>query len=139
MKKVIICTIILIVFIVSFFLVRYFSVNPYQKRIECTNISLNHLRGSIENYKQKEGHFPESLSELKQYYENNDNYSFRKENKEYISFEQGSEQEHKSLNGKGGWCYNKETGSLIVNINKPLKDYFEKYYYFNRNEIPSEW
>ena len=76
---------------------------------------------------------------MKQYFENKENYSYRSPNKEYISSEEGSDQEHNTLNGKGGWYYNKETGVLVININKPLKSCFKKYYYRNRNQIPSEW
>lgn len=138
MKKVIISVVAVVVFILSFVLVRYFSVNPYKKRILWTRVSLNLLRGGIESYKNEVGEFPGSLSEMKDYYDNHDSYTFKLRN-EYISCEEGLSKEYSLLNGEGGWYYNKETGEITVNIDKPLKDCFEHYYYSNRNEIPSEW
>ena len=139
MKKVVFCIVAVIVFVFTFILIRYFSVNPYQLRLSSTCVSLVHLRGSLKHYKEEVGEFPESLTEMEQHYDGHDSYSF-KLNKEYISsYEEGSNQEFNTLNGKGGWYYNKETGEIVINIDKPLKSCFDHYYYSNRNEVPADW
>lgn len=139
MKKVLITVIAIVVFILSFILVRYFRVNPHQFYLNSTHLSLVYLRGHIDSYKEETGEYPESLLEMKQYFEGKPDYSYRNPNKEHISSQEGSEQESDILNGEGGWYYDKETGEIAININKPLKDCFGYYYYSNRNEIPSEW
>ena len=59
--------------------------------------------------------------------------------KEWISSDDGDRRESGALDGSGGWYYNRETGELRVNLNRPLKDYAKHYYRLDRNERPCDW
>lgn len=122
-----------------FISLRYYNSDPYGKRKEGTWLSRASLQSSILKYKELMGRYPESLKEIKAYTQGNDAFHLRSETKEYISVEEGSDEEHSVLNGEGGWYYNKETGEVKVNLTKPLKYYFEHYYMLDREAIPSEW
>jgi hypothetical protein len=58
---------------------------------------------------------------------------------EYISNENGETKESATLDNKGGWYYNKDTGEVKLNLTKPLKSYLPFYFGPYRNEVPSEW
>ncbi len=115
--------------------------DPYNKEIEWTSISLQLIRENIQKFKQTNQRYPVSLDELNNHIKNDEKNLFHKrDNKEFISDRNGCSEEHVILDGKGGWFYNKQTGEIKININKPLKTFFEKYYYLpSRNKIPSEW
>ncbi|AQT67207.1 hypothetical protein STSP2_00350 [Anaerohalosphaera lusitana] len=118
-----------------------FLRDPYSKRIEWTTISLHLIRDNIQTFKDVNQRYPTSLKELSTQVKIDENGLFHKrENKEYISSKNGCDDEYSVLNNKGGWYYNKQTGEIKININKPLKKCFKDYYYLpSRNRVPSEW
>lgn len=142
MKKVALVLSSIIVFALVFFIVRYFNCNPYAKRIEWTRISLGAIRNDISLFYKENGVYPDSLLEIKELLKHKDDSRFSfsaRENKEYLSSEEGSFSESTILSNEGGWFYDSKTGQLKINLNKPLHTYFPHYYYGNRNKIPAEW
>lgn len=127
-----------IIFFAVFYILRYYSNNPYQKRMEWTLISLNAIRYDISIFHNKYGRWPESLLEIKEQSQKEDK-PISRENKEYLSCQEGNNSEATELNNKGGWYYDPKNGKVKINLNKPLHTYFSNYYYLNRNKIPSEW
>jgi len=142
MKKVFLCIGALFVFIGVFCGVRFFSNNPYQKRIEYTGISLAAIRYDISLFHKQHDRYPISLSEIKETSLKGVDTKMRYSNrdyKEYLSSEEGSSHEFKELNNKGGWYYNPDNGQVKVNLTGPLHTYLSHYYYQGRYQIPSEW
>jgi hypothetical protein len=112
----------------------------YPTRVLWTRQSLEHIRASIECFKETEGRYPTSSAELHDRGGEKGKIQVLPEHrKEYISQQTGVEQEHSQLDGGGGWYYNSNMGEIRVNLTKPLKNYFKIYLRGDRNEIPSEW
>lgn len=132
---------ILILACVFYYAIVLFTSDPYFKRLALSLSSLKCIRSNIELYKQEQGNYPQTLKDLQEYASQVDSEGyFNRENKEYISTVTGNDKEFSTLNDKGGWYYNKESGEVRINITQPLKHYFKKDLNFSRrNKIPSEW
>ncbi len=119
------------------------STRAAPKQYQWTLISLQHLRSGIQLFKNENGRYPETLSELNTLYRNNgDVKSVYSENMEFISNIKGCNIEYGILNGEGGWYYNSKIGEIRVNLTKPLKEYFNFKDCSNitmRYRIPSDW
>jgi type II secretory pathway pseudopilin PulG len=130
--------IVVLVFVASFFLVRYSTADSINQNKWQSETALSYLRDKIRQYHQVTGEFPSSLAEM-------ENYFVRKTGErwgpsmEYISAGQGSKRESAVLDGSGGWYYSRETGELRINLTGPLKSYFRYYYRQDRNEQPCDW
>jgi hypothetical protein len=109
-------------------------------RIRGVRASLILIRSLIKTYNDSKGKYPESIAELQKYEESEQkNYqlkiiitTFRWKGKYGI-------QEFNEINGNGGYYYNKTTGEVKVNLNKPVKHYLKFYFGKYRNEIPADW
>ena len=103
-----------------------------------TKNHLSIIRINIKTFMDITGKYPESLSEIRDCGKNDPHLptiAF----KEYISNKTGVSSEHETLNGKGGWFYDKNTGQLRVNVTKPVKEYLKIYFGKERNQVPSNW
>ncbi|MCK4998775.1 MAG: hypothetical protein KAS23_04540 [Anaerohalosphaera sp.] len=142
LKKAIVLFVAIVLLVSVFFGTRYLNSNPYEKRIEWTQISLIAVRYDISLFYEKYGRYPDSFSEIKQVSINIDDTEkgfSERQYKEYISCEEGETAEVNKLDNSGGWFYNPENGEVKINLTESLHTYFPNYYYFNRNQIPSEW
>ena len=85
--------------------------------------------------------YPNTLSEIKELANAEDKGKFKyslRENKEFLSSEQGCDSEYNVLNNEGGWFYNPNDGRVKINLNKPMHTYFSNYFYKGRNTVPSD-
>lgn len=122
-------------------LVAHDSYTSYDvKRIGWTFAMLNRARGDIEKVKRLTGEYPDSLLELRKFGEQNPDAGIRKKQfREYISRKEGCSTECSSLNNKGGWYYDKNSGQIRVNLTTPVNRYLRLYFGKERNEIPADW
>ncbi len=132
---------ILILGYVCYFAIILFTGDPYYKRLALSISSLECIRSNLELYKQEQGNYPQTLKDLQEYVSQVDSEGyFNRENKEYISIMTGNYTEFNTLNGEGGWYYNKENGEVRINITQPLKNYFKNDLKFSRrNKVPADW
>lgn len=125
------------IFFLVFFSIRLFNPRRYAWRIEQAQIGLHRTRSQLNAFKENEGRYPDTLAELHRNCVENDRGPAL--TPELFSCEEGSNDESSVLNGKGGWCYNKETGEVKINLTRPLKDYLSCYVGRYRNQAPCEW
>jgi hypothetical protein len=112
----------------------------HSTRLDTTKMRLKTVRMGIEEFKKETLRFPTSLSEIEEYGKKNPEATFLHSlGKEFLSDPEGNSQEFTELNGKGGWYYNKDTGEIRVNLNKPLMNYLNTFFGKERNEVPSDW
>ena len=112
----------------------------HNTRLDTTKMRLKTIRMGIEEFNKETRRFPTSLSEIEEYGRKNPEAPFLHSlGKEFLSDAEGNSQEFTELNGKGGWYYNKDTGEVSINLNKPLKNYLNTYFGKERNEVPSDW
>jgi len=136
---------ILLVFLILFALLFWFILLPKispsnTRRVYSTKQSLLTLKEQLQYFNKINHRYPESLSELKKYMQQDPNFPQRgKFITERISDPNGNTNEYKVLNGKGGWHYNSETGEIRVNLTQPIKHYVSSYLGNVGNEIPSDW
>jgi hypothetical protein len=134
--------IVLISFVVaiSAILFVYFDVGYLDKRVRSTRVALQINRASINKYRELNGRWPGSFSEISSYTEqHSDGNSQMSILGETISSKYGNNTEHSVLDGIGGWFYDNTKGDIKVNINKPLKEYFHFYFGYRKDDIPSGW
>ena len=122
----------------SLLVTRCVSSEPYCKEKEGTRLALSYLRGRIERYREVTGGLPGSLSQMQAYFTGTMGQHWGP-HMERISCREGNAHESSVLDGTGGWYYNRETGELRVNLDRPLARYFKDYYLLDRNERPSSW
>ncbi|MBE0535962.1 MAG: hypothetical protein IH624_09860 [Phycisphaerae bacterium] len=109
----------------------------YEQRIAASVYALHAARQSVKWYEAETGSYPDSIRDVScyakehkvDYYEPGvsagelrlflPDFHF-----ERISSRKGSNSEHASLTGQGGFYYNKETGEVRINLTKPLREYF---------------
>jgi hypothetical protein len=117
------------------------STQAAPKQYQWTLVSLQRLRSGIQIFKDENGRYPATLSELNTLSSNSGGEkSEYGENMEFISSMDGCNIEYDNLNGAGGWYYNCKTGEVRVNLTKPLKEYFKDCYDITiRYKIPSDW
>ena len=130
----------ILLFLTVFLIVRYSGYDPHQKELEWTRVSLLSYRQHIKSFHETNSRYPDSLLELSEYVRGKGARSERLDLKEHISTPTGCLEEHPVLDGTGGWYYDKETGTIKVNLTERLKVYFNRYFVLSkRNQIPSEW
>jgi hypothetical protein len=114
---------------------------PIVGRVRVTRFYLLEARACIHQFKEQNGRFPKSISELKEFYRKRyPGHGDRAEYfKEFISCEGNNAKEFDSLNGQGGYYYDPNTGEVRVNLTKPVKHYLRFYFGAARNEIPANW
>jgi len=123
------------------------DVTFYNKQILWTHKELMRARLNLLWFKEQTDKLPNSLVEIKQYAAKNSNsmghtgYDFLRTKlcREFLSDANGCTKEYNVLNGEGGWYYNKNTGEVKVNLNRPLKHYLKFYLGRERNSAPSSW
>ena len=132
-KKVRLYVVIPVGVIVFLILADFVSPLFYNNKLQSTLILQKCLNAEIFNFEKEVGRLPVSLDEIRA---RSDGKSGKQ--KEYLSNSDGCNEEHKVVNGKGGWHYNNITGEVKVNLLKPVKKYIW-YWGARRNEIPFEW
>lgn len=137
-KKLLTIVSVTAVFIAIFFSIRFFNSIKYEKRITITRLHLMKIRSILDEFREREGRYPDTLAELGKYSEKTD-LANTSEDGETFSCKDGNNDESSVLNGNGGWYYNKETGEIKINLTLPLKEYLSYYFGKDRNEVPSEW
>jgi hypothetical protein len=125
-------------FAACFLAVRFAMADPIDKSKWSSELSLSYLREQIRQYHEATGEFPSSLAQMKARFVGKPGERWGPD-KEWLSTDKGSGRESNVLDGSGGWYYNKETGELRINLNKPLKSYLKHYYRRDRNERPCDW
>jgi hypothetical protein len=98
------------------------------RRVYNTQFSLVVISARIVRFEQVNARYPRSLSELQSELP-----------KEYLSRLGGDATEYHELNGRGGWYYDPNTGSVHVNLQRPVREYLHLYLGRDKDEIPSEW
>jgi hypothetical protein len=111
--------------------------DTYSSRRVWTITNVSALTSYIEQFKERQERFPESISELKGFIKDKNEFNSRRF-MEFISDANGLEKESSILDNSGGWYYNKENGELKVNLTMPLKQYFKNCRY-RKDEIPANW
>lgn len=141
-KWVIVLAIFITIVFLSFFYMhsqRWFNPSAV-RRAHDTKRYLYHLRNQITSYRDITGEYPDSLAHLQEFITKNPEaglvsvFVF-----ERISDPNGKTDEYHVLDGKGGWYYDKETGTVRVNLTKPIKAHIKSYVGPIEKEIPSEW
>ncbi|MCK4628149.1 MAG: hypothetical protein KAT56_04050 [Sedimentisphaerales bacterium] len=114
----------------------YEEVDMYNKRILWTKHHLKTYRMLIKQFHEEYHRFPDSIDDLNSY---RSHITGGKKFSEYFSCREGCDVGNEMLNGKGGWYYNKNTGEIKINIQKPIKYYLKIYIGKDKTDIPSEW
>jgi type II secretory pathway pseudopilin PulG len=125
-------------FAASFLVVRLAMADPINQSKLSSELSLSYLREQIRQYHETTGEFPSSLAQMKARFVGKQGERWGPD-REWLSTDKGNERESSVLDGSGGWYYNKETGELKINLNKPLKSYLKHYCRRDRNERPCDW
>ena len=109
----------------------------YGSTIRDQKWNLRFIRRSIDLYAEQNRKFPDSLDQLNEY-----GTKFRNEiawycpPKELIT---KNSTEHSLLDGAGGLYYDPKSGTLKLNLTKPLRSYWWLYFGEKRDEIPADW
>ena len=109
--------------------------SAYPKRIYATQANLMQLSQDVRLFNEKVGRWPSSLSELRDYEglpEKGRAY------REYISTEDGVSTESTRLDGSGGWYYDRTSGQVRVNLNRPVQNYL-RFTILRRGQRPCDW
>jgi len=133
-------SVVFISFIIFFGILQYYSGLMFDES-NCKVQSLWNLRKmrhEIKEYYQDNDRYPFSIAELKKYAMTKSSF-YERGFAEYLSNPKGNSNENNSLTGSGGWYYDKTTGTLKINLTKPLKTYLRRYIADDKNEIPSNW
>jgi hypothetical protein len=105
-------------------------------RVVGARTCLESVRSDVENYVKENGHYPPSLHELWQ-------WRFPKGDarlgRSPLEKNRDEEPECRNLDGKGGWCYDPNTGKVRINITRPVKEYLPHYAGPKPDDIPAEW
>jgi len=133
--------IVLVVSIASTLVLGVLSLAAWERdRVSGTRLYLFYAQKQIAGFREGRGRYPYSLSELRQYAEDNPNAGFTAMIfEEEISSVGGNSLEYEVLNGKGGWFYNKVTGEVRINLTMKVKKYLWFYFGDYKDEIPAEW
>jgi hypothetical protein len=140
-KKVVVRSLFILACAVSLLVLGAYAIEGLvsSSEIRSTKMMLNLAKAQIKAFQTITGRYPDTLSEIREYADKNpaSKLSSRVVN-EYLSEPSGKSEVHSSLNGKGGWYYDPNTGEVQVNLNKPVKEYL---FYFGpeRNQIPADW
>ncbi len=108
-------------------------------RIATTRASLALIRHEIEVFREHSGRDPNSLAELVAASKDEDGELTAGLPYEFVANDRGNCSEHASLNGEGGWYYDKTTGNVKINLDQPLKHYLPSYHSQSADQVPSQW
>jgi len=112
----------------------------YDGKIPQTKFHLSLVRSDIRVFKEIEGRYPNSIAELRQYAEHDEQlFSLKELFIDFKDYPQAHVPESDVLNGKGGYYYDKPTGTVRINLTQPIKHYFPFYFGADRNQIPADW
>lgn len=118
-----------------------YAGREYEGRLGITRLYLNTGRHSIAIFAEKVGRYPHSLNELCEYDKKFPRtLDWQLPLRESISNDDYVRSvEHATLNGKGGFFYDRTTGTLKVNLTRPIKYYWWFYFGKARSEVPADW
>jgi hypothetical protein len=109
------------------------------ERMRATEHRLNHTRDWIQDFRRETGSLPVSLEQLERW-ERTLPGAF---GHEFPPIEQisghANSSEHITLDGRGGFFYDPNTGDIRVNLTKPVRHYWPWYFGERRDEIPADW
>ncbi|MHC4156239.1 MAG: hypothetical protein ACYST6_15150 [Planctomycetota bacterium] len=140
-KKVVVRSLFILACALSLFALGAYVIEGLvsSSEIRSTKMMLNLAKAQINAFQTITGRHPDTLSEIREYADKNPGSKLSSRLfKEYLSDPSGKSEVHSSLNGKGGWYYDPNTGEVKVNLDKPVKEYL---FYFGpeRKEIPADW
>ena len=114
--------------------------NDCTNRIRVIKIYLGAIRKSIQDFREHNGKYPNSLDELRLYIRDKRGYSIAPSMYVDLNSEQQNDvPEYRQLNNKGGYYYDPNTGEVRLNLTRPVKEYLKLYRGAYKDQIPSSW